>query len=366
MDLPQITKHAAPYKFFRTTWFRGLLLIGIFASASLTWHFIGRKANGEQESKHDRARAVMTEAVSTVELRKTFTTQAALLAKQEVVLRPPNQVTVREVRVSWGQRVRKGDVLAVFESEAQDIRKEMEKIDLQSKTSEFQVTEALARKKFVSGKEFEQKKLELRSHRLRQRLTELESARLIKSPIDGVVAEVQMKPGDFIDQQSTAQIRVIDPSLFRSVVFLPQKIATQISKGQQAIFKVGGQEFPAQVSAVSPVVDSKTGSVLTEVVALESNAKWVVGMQIEIQFVLAQRPETLAISAQAVLYQDEKPFVYRVIASEDESVAQKVPLELGLNTGSQVEVLSGLEEFDEIVVQGQTQLSEGSTVLVKE
>ncbi|QQR83440.1 hypothetical protein IPJ72_06665 [Candidatus Peregrinibacteria bacterium] len=68
--------------------------------------------------------------------------------------------------------------------------------------------------------------------------------------------------------------------------------------------------------------------------------------------------KTLTIPAEAVLYRGQKAYVYRVV----DQIAQQTEITRGAAMDDHVQVLSGLNPNDQVVVQGQHQLQSGQVV----
>lgn len=85
--------------------------------------------------------------------------------------------------------------------------------------------------------------------------------RTIRSPIDGVVIERFMAPGEFVDQKPVLRIAAIDP--LRVDVLVPAQAFGQVSAGQRATVVpelLNRSEHMATVRTVDKVVDAATNT----------------------------------------------------------------------------------------------------------
>ena len=357
-----------------------------------------REAQVEAKSK-DRIYSVGVDTAVVQGIKNIFSTQAYLQSWKEVVIRPGQTATVRKLSVEVGQHVKSGETLALLSSELLQLKSELDKIDLQLRNMDFAVTMALARKNFVSEKEFKQRKLEYRAQEIRTRIAKLENTDLLESPIDGLVSEINMKNGDYIDNSNQYFIKVADVSELKISIYIPQKIATRLKKGDEVelvrseIDEAGSkiiQSSKATIQAVAPIVDPKTGSILVEINAKNTPKSWVPGMYVEVSMTIDQSPTALVVPQQAVVFENKVSFVYRILSNEkagervpasdlakessdsaksseqnaDSEVqrVQKVPVKLGLKDAKSIEIIGGLEQFDLVVVTGQGALADGSKV----
>src|SRR5262249_3744073 len=156
---------------------------------------------------------------------------------------------------------------------------------------DFNVTMALAKKSFLSQKEFAQKGLEHRASRIRRRLAELETNGAILAPISGTVSEIALKSGDYIDNPQQYYIKIADASSFRIQLFLPYSVSAKLRKGALAtLSRIRTDEFgrdkletaAGQISGIAPTVDPKTGSVLTDIEITRVPSGWIPGIFVQV------------------------------------------------------------------------------------
>ena len=325
------------------------------------------------------SRPVAVEPVVERDIENLFTTQANLQPIKEAILRPPSGVNVQKVFVKWGEKVKRGQILVNFESETQKLKNELDRLDLQSREKEFNLNKKLAERNFISGSEFEQKEAEFKSATLRQKMSDLESARIMRSPVDGIVSEVSMRTGDYVDGNSSNSIKIIDNSSFKIMLFVPQSVATKISTGQKVNFKHVAEGGEGIISAISPSVDPKTGSVLVEIITKKIPKRWISGMYVEVKVPIESVSSVVAIPTNSILYEDSKPFVFKLETDDKREPssnksdgtdtserAKKVWIKTSVTDGQFVQVTEGLEAADLIVIRGQSLLKDGSKVEIQE
>ncbi len=321
-------------------------------------------------------------AVSIIEslrkdLRRVFKSYATVQGWKEVTIRPASQATVRKILVKVGDPVDVQQVLLLTGSEIQRLKNDLEKIDFELRNLDFTVTLALAKKNFLSNKEFRQRELEHKASLIRAQLSKLETAESIQSPIKGVVAELGFKEGDFIDNNNSASIRIIDITKLKIQLYVPQDIVSYLSLNQEVSLKKSADSDPISASllSISPSVDSRTGSVFVEVVIEKAPPTLVAGMFVEVELPLEKADQAISVPTQAVIYEAGKAYVYKLsplknrgVASKDDlrELAQvnKIPVVIGVKQGELVQISEGLEQFDQVVVQGLGPLSNGATVEV--
>ncbi|MDJ0891217.1 MAG: efflux RND transporter periplasmic adaptor subunit [Gammaproteobacteria bacterium] len=94
-----------------------------------------------------------------------------------------------------------------------------------------------------------------------QRAVELLNQRTIPSPIDGVVVERMMAPGEFVDDKPLLELAQLDP--LRVEVILPVTMYGSIEEGMRAVVEPelpGSRRYLATVSSVDRVLDGSSGT----------------------------------------------------------------------------------------------------------
>ncbi len=190
---------------------------------------------------------------------------------------------LEEVLVSRGDRVVKGQPLAKLDSEMEVMNAQLARIRAESDTSlkssqvqadfrarELTRLESLRDNQSVSTSVYEQAEIEhnlaalsVESAELEQEIARTErdraeaqlERRTIKSPVDGVVVDVVMAPGEYVHEQSTLMnLAALDPLYVQ--VYAPVAYYGQIQQGMAASVRpeppVGG-EYTATVAVVDQV-----------------------------------------------------------------------------------------------------------------
>jgi len=318
-----------------------------------------RKIASVPPNKEDLSLPVKPSKLVRKNIEKTFTTFANLVPWQEVSLTPPEKVTVKDVLVQTGQKVKKGQALVNFDSKLQDYKAELASLELQLKKEEFQLTQRLAKKNFVSKIELHKKKKMMRIQNLRHQIQELSSNSSIKSPIDGIISEINLKLGDFINDPRKHQITIVDNNAFKINLFLPQEVAKTLNRRSIIDIIHEGQKLEStfgNVVSVSPVLDLKTGTISTQIAAMLPPMGWRGGMYVKVLITLASKRGVLTINNEALVKEKGKSFVFKIINKKDKKIVSKVFPVFGINDGRFTEILSGLNENDKVVLKGQGSL----------
>lgn len=183
----------------------------------------------------------------------------------------------------------------------------------------------------------------------------------IAAPFDGIVAEVYITEGSMAGPQSPVILQVSN-DMEVSIEVEESRIG-EVHEGQSVSLQVSaypGQEFPAAVTSISPIADQDTRTFTVKIQPLDSNGQLRSGMYANAQLLVDEKQDTLLIPRDALTTVNDEPTVFVVNGDQVEQRA----ITTGLANNGQIEVLSGLESGDTIVVSGQANLIDGAKVEV--
>ena len=287
--------------------------------------------------------------------------QAVLVAEGDSV--SPNQELARLDNPSLHDQLRQADA-AVGQANAN-----VENAKISEKRNEDLLQRGIAARKEV---EDARTQLAVNESLLKQAsaarsAAETQVARLVlRAPFAGTVVHRFLGAGEQVDGTSNQPVvEVAQVDTLELLGTVPASRLSTIKAGTGFNFQtpeVPGATFPAQVVAVLPSVDPATDNGMVRV-RIKNNRKLLkLGMFITVELPVAENAPMLVVPRQAV-YPDEggEPHVYKVVGED----AEFVPVKLGAQTKDQVQILSGIEEGDKIILNGGYGLPEKSKVHVK-
>ena len=121
-----------------------------------------------------------------------------------------------------------------------------------------------------------------------------------------------------------------------------------------------GRVFEGEVLRLAPNVDPVTRALRAEIEVDNGSGVLRPGMYVEVAILVEQRPGVTVVPRQAVTERGGKKVVFVLVGQR---VAQR-EVELGLGDDETVEIRSGLEKAERIVVRGIETLADGSRVRV--
>ena len=185
----------------------------------------------------------------------------------------------------------------------------------------------------------------------------------IRSPIGGVVTDRPLFAGETA-AAGAPLITVMDTSSLIAKTHIAESLAVQLSVGNAASVRVPGiaDPVPAKVSLVSPALDP--GSTTVEVwLKVENKAgRLKVGTPVKAVITGASVPHALTVPLSAILTADNGEKSVMVVASD--GTAQPKDVKLGITSGENVQVLSGLTPSDMVITVGSYGLDPGTKVKI--
>jgi HlyD family secretion protein len=226
----------------------------------------------------------------------------------------------------------------------------------------------------VDTGEIEIARSRLESQRIQQQLQNS----VVVAPVDGVVLDVKVKDGDGV-QFRTDLLTIGDPSQELIQLQLSTLDATRVKVNQVARVSVIGpnaKNYPARVQslypqAVTPEQNPQTNRgrsssqpTVPATVKLNTPTRSLIpGAQVNVEIILEQRQDAVSLSSEVVQRSDSKPFVWM---RDNQGKAQKRPVTTGLEGLLTIEILSGLNPGDAVILPPATPpLKPGTPVTVE-
>jgi membrane fusion protein, copper/silver efflux system len=174
---------------------------------------------------------------------------------------------------------------------------------------------------------------------------------LLASPIDGVVAEIDVREGERV-MAGQALFRINGTGQVWLLADVPQARASLVRPGAAAavtIASLPGEAFSGTVEALLPELDPVTRSQRARIVLDDPDARLAAGMVAEARITPVEGASHPLVPSEAVIMTGIDS---RVIVAEDDRF-RVVAVRLGRRAGDRVEILEGLSGGERVVVSGQ-------------
>ncbi len=185
----------------------------------------------------------------------------------------------------------------------------------------------------------------------------------LRSPIDGVIAERAVYPGD-IAPAGTPLLVVMDTSKVVVRVHVSQPQAVQLKLGDRATLHVPGLEasYPAKITVISPALDPNSTTVEIWVEADNPKGELQPGTSVGVSIVAQTIPNALVVPDSAILTGEDGEKHVMVVKPDGRAYSQTV--KTGVQQGSLIQILSGLKPGQEVIIGGAYGLPDKTKVKV--
>ena len=295
-----------------------------------------------------------------------------------------------ELRVDEGQAIHRNQLLAVLDDEALQLQLQQSDTNIanvlanlhqaelnlaKSKTEKERYEELLA-KKYISQRDYdnventylnavtslEVTKGQLVSAQKSKDLLKLQMNQTrVYSPIDGYVIKKYVSPGMNLTT-GTEMLTLASLNRVKIKFNVDQKDAAKIHKGTAVEFVTDAfpdQVFNGLIEQAAPTYDASTRTLSFSVLLPNKSMKLLPGMFGSISVVVGVNENALVVPQEAVVSRGDQTGVF--VVGKDQVAAYK-PVTTGITAEGIVEITSGLNEGESVVIIGQNTLRDGQTV----
>lgn len=291
-----------------------------------------------------------------------------------VVVSPRMPGVAKEVFADWGDRVKKGQVLAILDSielgqARADYKKAKAMLNLAKKN--YQREKSLYRQNICSKKQFleaetayEQAQIELKALRERLKLMGLHENSMLNipegnvsslftivAPFDGTVIEKKVVVGELKDA-FTPIVTISDLTHIWVWFDIYEKDITKVKRGNNVIISVASypeEQFEGLVTYIGATVNEKTRTVKVRAEVDNCHEKLKPGMFAKVLLLVETGSSSPVVPEETVQTDGQKHFVF--VPLKDGYFLRR-DVTLGARIEGYVKVISGLSSNDRIVVKG--------------
>ncbi len=209
---------------------------------------------------------------------------------------------------------------------------------------------------------FELRAKELARNRQRLFVEDLQrqvSELAIRSPVAGIVGDLLVDQRAAVSRD-TPVMAVVDLSRFEIDAQIPESYADDLAIGMQAEIVIGNDKYSGQLVAVSPeIVASQVRSRIRFSGDMPPNIRQ--NQRLTTRVLLEERPAVLTLQRGQFLETGGGRVAYVL---RDDDIAERRQITIGGRSLSAIEVTSGLEEGDRVIISSIDQFRGAETVLI--
>jgi RND family efflux transporter MFP subunit len=185
----------------------------------------------------------------------------------------------------------------------------------------------------------------------------------IRSPIDGVVTDRPLYPGEMA-AAGVPLITVMDTSAVIAKAHIPQADAALLNVGDKGTMTVPGIDEPiaGAVTVVSPALDPNSTTVEIWLEAKNAKHQLKPGTSVQLALTAKTVKDALVVPASALVSAADGSTVV-MLAGADGKAHQKA-VKLGIRNGDDVQILEGVSASDKVIVTGAYGLPDNTKIKV--
>ena len=307
--------------------------------------------------------AVQVTSVTRGPIASTLSFNSTLDTESTVDLFPQISGQVDELLVEEGDFVKAGDALLKIDDRELRVDAEEAQVNLQREEANFTRIEELFKRGLVNQQEFENASFTLSQRRLATERTKIRfDHATIRAPSDGVVSEREVQVGARVGSGSKL-FSLVSLHDMVALVYVPGRYLPDVDRDQSAVITsdfLPDQRFEAWVKRISPIIDPQSGTFKVTVGVRNPTRAILPGLFVKVAITTEERPNALLVPKRAVVYDGGSQFLFTV----RDNKAVRVPLEAGFETPDTIEVRSGFNEGDPVIILGQAGLKDGASVKI--
>jgi RND family efflux transporter MFP subunit len=362
-----------------------LIALGLAALLAV-WGILSR-LSARTALEHEAARAAVATVATTHPTRGPASDTVELSGNVQAFYAAPIYARTSGYLKSWytdiGTAVKKGQLLAEIDTPEVDQQLRQAQADLATAQANYQLArttderwQGLLATQSVSQQDADQRAGDAAAKAAAQqsaaanvaRLRDMESFKRVVAPFDGVVTERNTDFGALINagQSGTALFRVADTHRLRVYVSVPQAYAADIQPGLTAALEFAdrpGQRYAAAVSSTAHALDPATRTLQVELQIDNARGELLPGSYAQVLFTLSAPASTLRVPVNTVLFRTQG---LQVATLDGDHRVHMKTITQGRDFGTEIEVLTGIEPGDTLVVNPPDSISDGSPVRVAE
>lgn len=284
-------------------------------------------------------------------------------SEKVVDIYPMTYGLIEKINFDEGQKVKKGDILAVLDDREASINERKAAITYKNLQSEFERQKEIYEKQMLSRDEFERLRFNMESSKLDwdQKKLMLSYTR-ITTPISGVVTKRYIKLGNKIDT-SQMSFSVVEDKEKIAVINIPEQEKNDIYIKQKTVCYSGQIQVEGFVKRISPTIDPESGTFKVTIDVTDTDGLFAVGQFVNIKVIKKVHRNVILLTKDAILHEAGKKYVFVV---NKENKALKKQIEIGFEDGDRVEVVKGITKEEQVVTAGKSSLKNKTLVKVIE
>lgn len=314
---------------------------------------------------HDTEAAILVEASnpSNHTFEKALNFLGTFDPNKQNMIGSDAQGKIIRVYFEEGDRISTGQLIAKVDDELLQLQLQNAEIGIEGQKKDDERYDVLSKDKIIPGVQSEKIKLGIRSSEIqkKQLLKQIRNAS-IKAPFGGIVTKKMVEVGSVIGP-GTPLLEITDISSLKLTVNVPERDILKFRLNQEVEVKADVYEdksFSGKVVNIGVVAD-RSHNFKVQILVKNAKQELMAGMYGSVSLVNNQSKTALAIPRKALVGSSKNPQVYVIRNGK----AILTSFNAGTSDANYIEVISGLNASDRVIVKGQVNVQNKSNVKTK-
>src|SRR5580693_743038 len=191
---------------------------------------------------------------------------------------------------------------------------------------------------------------------------------LVTAPFNGVITQRNVDIGSLVQGNAntgTDMFTIMNDDVLRIQLYVPQDQAFGVTPGVEAVVRVPelpGREFPGKVTRIADALQPGTRTLLTEIDVPNPDNALSPGVYCNVELKIPRKTPSLILPSEAIIF-NAKGLSVAVV---ENGTAHLRNVNVVRDFGTTVQVNSGVEDGDQVILAPPVNLADGQTVQVRE
>ncbi|MGJ8683725.1 MAG: efflux RND transporter periplasmic adaptor subunit [Nonlabens sp.] len=300
--------------------------------------------------------------------------QGSVSTKQNITLMPEVPGILTNVYVKEGQRVSKGQRLARIDDGGMAQNIEQMKVQSQLAKTTFERQKRLWDQNIGSEIQYLQAKANYESQESAIRSMQQQLGKtVITAPFSGVIDDVMIEQGNTVSPGMSQILRIVNLNDMYIEVEVPENYISSVTKGTdvEVDFPVLGEKVTSKVRQTSAFINPSNRSFKIEIPVDNKKGTIKPNLTARLKINDYTNKEALLIPL-AVISENQNGDQYVMVAADlkdgndfKTAIAKRRVIKTGKTSENMIEITSGLEKGDNIIIEGARSVKEDQQVRIK-
>jgi len=313
---------------------------------------------------------ITTFELEATEFKHFLELQGNVTTKNLLMIYPEYSGVLTNVYVKEGQKVKKGEVLAKIDDGG--LSQQLAQLKIQSELAKttFERQQRLWDQKIGSEMQYLQAKSNYEAQD--QAIAQLEqqvAKTIIRAPFSGTIDDVFTEQGSVVMPGQSELMRIVNLDRMYIVTDVPEKYIANITRDKkvEVEFPILGKKIDSKVRQVGDFINPNNRTFKVEISIPNKDRSIKPNLTAKLK-INDYSNETALLIPQGIISENASGEQYIYIIKEkienNEAKAEKTVIETGLTQGDFIEVTSGLQPGDEIIMEGARSVNDGQKVKI--